>query len=506
MASEGNSLLELDTDAKNAIANVTELGSSFKDLKKAAGELGTAASKAFAPMTEQLKNIWSGVKDATAACVEFTASLDGADIISNLSKGVSDAFSGIAEGYKGITQFFDKTDKAEKYSVKIQGLFEELVTAPNMGNFMKSMFPKSAELFSTVGQWTDENVISAITGKLSASGGVVGVGLSNMINSISGAFKGIGSALSGMSLGWGAAIAGIVTLIVLLVTNWDTVKAAVLTAWEAIKGAPGTAAEWLNTNLLQPVSGFFTTAMDWITEKVQAGFAFVQSIFAKVGEFLQGAFAKDWTEQFGAFGNVLNAFFANIQNVWNAVKNIFTGIVSFVKNVFAGDWGAAWDSIVQVFKGIWEYLVAVVKAPINGIIGMINALVGGVVSGINIVINALNKLKIDIPDWVPGLGGKSFGFDITPLTAPKIPLLAQGAVLPANKPFMAVVGDQKSGVNVEAPLDTIKQAVAEVLAGQGGGDVVIKFTGDLAQLARVLKPAIDRENRRVGGSLAKGVV
>lgn len=221
---------------------------------------------------------------------------------------------------------------------------------------------------------------------------------------------------------------------------------------------------------------------------------------------MKGAFAKDWTEQFGAFGNVLNAFFANVQNIWNAVKNIFTGIVSFVKNVFAGDWGAAWDSIVQVFKGIWEYLVAVVKVPINGIIGMINGLVSGVCAGVNGIIGLLNKLKFDIPDWVPGLGGQTFGFNIKPLNTPQIPLLAQGAVLPANKPFMAVVGDQKHGTNVEAPLETIKRALAEVLAMQGGTDVVINFTGDLAQLARVLKPAIDRENRRVGGSLAKGLI
>ncbi len=85
-----------------------------------------------------------------------------------------------------------------------------------------------------------------------------------------------------------------------------------------------------------------------------------------------------------------------------------------------------------------------------------------------------------------------------PISTPKIPQLAQGAVLPANKPFLAVVGDQKNGTNVEAPLDTIRQAVAEVV---GSNDVVIQFNGDLAQLARVLRPAIIKENARVGGGL-----
>jgi hypothetical protein len=72
---------------------------------------------------------------------------------------------------------------------------------------------------------------------------------------------------------------------------------------------------------------------------------------------------------------------------------------------------------------------------------------------------------------------------------------------------MAVLGDQKHGTNIEAPLETIKQALAEVLALQeGGGETVVtvNFTGDLAQLARVLKPAIETETRRKGGSLASG--
>ena len=111
-------------------------------------------------------------------------------------------------------------------------------------------------------------------------------------------------------------------------------------------------------------------------------------------------------------------------------------------------------------------MLAIVKAPINGIIGLINGLVEGVVDGINLVIKALNNISFDIPDWVPLIGGETFGFNLTPLTAPKIPLLAKGAVLPANKPFLAMVGDQRHGTNIEAPLTTIQEAVAMVLSEQ----------------------------------------
>lgn len=93
---------------------------------------------------------------------------------------------------------------------------------------------------------------------------------------------------------------------------------------------------------------------------------------------------------------------------------------------------------------------------------------------------------------------------------PSIPRLAQGAVLPANKPFLAMVGEQRHGTNVEAPLGTIKQALAEVLAQMGGGDreVVIKFaaSGGLAELVRLLKPYIDKEGSRVGASMITGGV
>ena len=325
-------------------------------------------------------------------------------------------------------------------------------------------------------------------------------------NAATTAWQGISTAATAVTTAFGAAmsfltspiglvvlaIVALIAIIVLLIANWDTVKAAVLTAWEAIKGALATAADWFNTNVIQPVVGFFKTALEWVSTKLQAGFAFVQSIFARISSFMQGVFAKDWTEQFGAFGNVLNAFFANVENVWNAVKNIFSGIVSFVKNVFAGDWGAAWDSIVSIFKGIWDYLVALVKVPINNIIGLINGLVQGVVDGINLVIAALNGISFDIPDWVPVIGGQTVAFNLTPLVAPKIPLLAQGAVLPANKPFLAMVGDQRHGTNVEAPLATIQEAVAQVMENQFSG-MMAGFEASVAVQKQILQAVLGIE-------------
>ena len=112
-----------------------------------------------------------------------------------------------------------------------------------------------------------------------------------------------------------------------------------------------------------------------------------------------------------------------------------------------------------------------VRDTVNGIISLINAVMRGVAMAVNAVSECLNAIDFTLPDWIPILGGKRFHFNLGTVTAPQIPYLAQGAVLPANKPFLAVVGDQHHGTNVEAPLATIQQAVAEVMHDAVSGNM-----------------------------------
>ena len=179
-------------------------------------------------------------------------------------------------------------------------------------------------------------------------------------------------------------------------------------------------------------------------------------------DFLQNVFAIDFTEIFGpVLGETLNAFFQNVENIWNSVKQIFSGIIDFITGVFTGDWEKAWTGIKDIFGGIWELLVSVIRIPINAIIGLINGLISGVCLGINTVIKALNSINFTIPEWVPAFGGKSIGFNLTQITAPRIPYLATGAVIPPNAPFLAMLGDQRHGNNIEAPEDLIRKIVRE---------------------------------------------
>ena len=192
----------------------------------------------------------------------------------------------------------------------------------------------------------------------------------------------------------------------------------------------------------------------------------------------------------------------------------WNGIVDKVKEIWQKIKDFWNEHIAKVFTG--QFWLDLAKKCGNGLIGGFEGAINGIISMfesmINWIVGGLNKISIKVPDWVPGIGGKNFGFDIPEAHFKRvsIPRLARGAVIPPNREFLAVLGDQKHGTNVEAPLDTIKQALAEVLELEGGSEretiVSVNFTGDLAQLARVLKPAIETETRRKGQSLAIGGV
>lgn len=159
----------------------------------------------------------------------------------------------------------------------------------------------------------------------------------------------------------------------------------------------------------------------------------IQGILQKVDNFLQGVFAKDWTEVFGpVLGEVINGFFANLKNIWGSIKQILDGIIDFIRGVFTGDWERAWQGVLGLFEGIFGMLGRVAKVPINAIISLLN----GAINGINRMIDGLNSIHFDIPDWVPLLGGKSFGLNLRHLG--NIPYLAKGGILSQGR---AIVGE-----------------------------------------------------------------
>ena len=170
-----------------------------------------------------------------------------------------------------------------------------------------------------------------------------------------------------------------------------------------------------------------------------------------------------------------------------------------------------WNFLVDKIKGVWKTIKDYWKQHIAKYFtakwwgdlakGAIKGFITWIINGLNKLINKINSFGFDLPDV---LGGGHVGFNIQTI---KVPALAKGAVIPPNREFLAVLGDQKRGTNIEAPADLIKQMVNEALNERGysgSGDITINFTGNLAQLARVLKPQLDKETTRKGAKLVIG--
>ena len=148
-----------------------------------------------------------------------------------------------------------------------------------------------------------------------------------------------------------------------------------------------------------------------------------------------------WT----AFGPVVEGIINGISIAIDAVK----GIIEFLTGVFTGDWERAWDGIKQYFGSIWETMKNTLKTIVNFMIGIINGFLKIIVWPINKVIDFINSISFDIPDWVPLVGGKHFGLSLKLLDVPQIPLLAQGGII--DKATIAMLGE--SGKEAVVPLE-----------------------------------------------------
>ncbi|MCM3053668.1 phage tail tape measure protein [Caldibacillus thermoamylovorans] len=201
------------------------------------------------------------------------------------------------------------------------------------------------------------------------------------------------------------------------------------------------------------------------------------------------------------FGNVkntiVNAFNATktfITDTWNNIKNFFTTTWDNIKSKSSEVFNGIKDGIVNAFEGvkskisdIWSGIWSTIKGFINRIIGGINTMIGG-----------LNKLKFSAPDWVPGIGGKSFGINI-----PKIPKLATGGVV--SSPTLAMVGDAGLGnPEIVAPEKILRQIISDVMQGMSGQSSIViqqmnvREETDIKKIARELYNLQQAQKRGLG--------
>lgn len=209
-----------------------------------------------------------------------------------------------------------------------------------------------------------------------------------------------------------------------------------------------------------------------------------------------------------AFGAAVAFLTSPIGLVIVAAAALVAGIVLLIKH---------WDEVKAVAQTVWDIVSNVWgKAPdwfdkkvitpiksgfkgfINGLITLIEGFANGFVSAVNTVIRAVNKLNFKMPDW---LGGKEFGFNISEVRNVSIPKLATGAVIPPNSEFLAILGDQKAGKNLEGPESLFRKIVREETGGMGQQqlpNVEIPLYLDSDIVGKAIVTWIDEQVRRTG--------
>lgn len=242
--------------------------------------------------------------------------------------------------------------------------------------------------------------------------------------------------------------------------------------------------DWLRENIFNPFIESFCELF---------GIHSPSTVFAEFGTFLIEGFLQGITDTWGKITSFFGEKFENIKK----------DILDFLGNI-KKDWSENWqkisDKVTEIWEDMWDGMKSFLKETVNGIIGLINGMLDGLVSGINSAIRALNKLKVDIPDWVPKIGGNTFGFNIPEISAPQIPLLANGGITTGST--LAMIGE--AGKEAVLPLENNTgwmEDLAEVINGLRG-DRPINLQIDGKTFARLIMPFIDDESDIIGTSLS----
>lgn len=253
--------------------------------------------------------------------------------------------------------------------------------------------------------------------------------------------------------------------------------------------------------VIDVIRGVFTG--DWerawkgVQEIFSGVFDGIEGIFDVFSGWLKDIFEKDWSESLGAVGDIINGLFATVGDVWEGIETTFKGIIDFIKNVFKGDWQGAWDSVKDIFKGVFDALVGIAKAPLNLIIGIINSLI----DGINWMIDGFNRISIDVPDWVPIIGGKTFGFNLGHIG--KLAYLASGGILTQGSAF---VGENGPELLTMTGQGAVVQPLTNNTANHNYGGVTLNVYGAAGQsvqeLAEIIMDEIGDATRRQEAAFA----
>ena len=252
---------------------------------------------------------------------------------------------------------------------------------------------------------------------------------------------------------------------------WVTyLKPAIEAIWKAIDNA------W--NMVIYPIIKKINEVVLWLWTDVLAPF---------IDDFLIPVFVATFKSAWNTVSDAVKIAYNAIKGVLDTLKGVFEGVIEFLTGVFTGDWEKAWNGVKKVFTSI-----------INGIITAFESMINFIIRAVNKFTDGIEKLVENVGDLI----GADWKLNLH-INEVRLPRLAQGAVIPPNKQFLAVLGDQKQGTNVEAPLSTIEQAVQNVLDRRGdtfSGDITIPLMLDETEFGRAVITASQLEQYRRSGA------
>ena len=281
------------------------------------------------------------------------------------------------------------------------------------------------------------------------------------------------------------AITGLIAAGVLLYKHWDEVQAQASAIWKNIQNVISTITRSIQTvvntiwgNISNTTKNIFTAIKTFLATTWNSILAVVSTIIRSVQSTIS---------------TVLTRIKSNWDSVWESVRSFVAGIFDKIKSAITGKmdsvrdgistslnkikstWESVWNSVKSstsnIFGGIWS----VIKQSINNIISGVERMANGVIKGINSMINALNKLSFDVPDWVPEIGGKKFGLKIGKVPTVSIPRLAEGGFVRANTPQLAMIGDNRHQGEIVAPEDKMQAMVDRAVALVSGQNMTDQY-------------------------------
>ena len=371
-----NTLMDMDDQVKRDALGVALFGTMWEDL-------GAEAMQAMA--------------DASTAAYDTQGALE--QINSVRYNDLESAMQGVKRQAEGI--LWTIGEQLEPYI--LDGLnFLSATVIPNVQTAVEKLGGNIIPTIKTAAQWIGENkdMLLTLAGAIATA---VGAFMAlRTAGQAAGAIKGIGTVL-----GTAVKQGGLLKTVVGLLGGQFTIIIAIIAA---VAGA---------FVILWNRSEKFRTAVMGIWQRVQPLIQAFGNLVSLIATSLAPVLSNLASVVLAGLEAAFVAFAPYIENV----IAILTSLIEFVTNVFSGNWGAAWQNIVDIFGNVFGMIVNLAKVPINAVI-----------SAINWVISKINSISVTIPDWVPGVGGTTLGFNI-----PTIPALAAGGI--ATAPTLAMIGE-----------------------------------------------------------------